>query len=108
MVSTSILLCLLGSFFLYSTSTKMKSVNAEFRGISQSQNRLRKLAGLILLLSSYIVLGIYAGFGAAIAYFLLVLTFAASMVVLLYPLKVLTKFSLLIILFVSLAIEFLV
>lgn len=86
----------------------MSSVNTEFKEISQSQSRLRKLASFILLLGSYIVLGIYAGFGAAIAYFLLVLTFAISMVVLLYPLKVLNKFSLLIILFVSLAIEFLV
>lgn len=108
MVSISILLCLLGSFFLYSTSAKMSSVNTEFKEISQSQNRLRKPVGLTLQLSSYIVLGIYAGFGAAIAYFLLVLTFAISMVVLLYPLKALNKFGLIIILFVSLAIEFLV
>lgn len=108
MVSISILLCLLGSFFLYSTSAKIMAVNTEFQHINNSQLQLRKLAGLMLWLGSYVVLGIYAGFGAAIAYFLLVLTFALSMVILLYPLKVLNRFGFLVILFVSLTIEFLI
>jgi len=86
----------------------MKSVNTEFQGISTSQTLQRRLTGLALFLCSYIVLGIYAGYGAAITYFLLVLTFALSMIILLYPLKVLNKYSLMIIAIISLAVEFLV
>lgn len=108
MVSTSIALCLLGSFFLYSTSAKMRSVNTEFQLLKEAQLRVRKVAGAVLWIASFVVLAMYAGVGAAIAYFLLVLTLALSLIILLYPLKVLNKFGLFIILIVSLAIEFLV
>lgn len=83
----------------------MRSVNTEFQGISETQAKLRKLIGLVLIIVSYLVLGIYAGFVAAAIYFLLILTFAASMLILLYPLKVFNKLSLAILFVVSLAIE---
>ena len=105
MVTTSILVCFLGTFLLYSTSAKMRSVNTEFQGMSEAQAKLRKLMGLALIIVSYLVLGIYAGFVAAAIYFLLILTFAASMLILLYPLKVFNKLSLAILFVVSLAIE---
>lgn len=83
----------------------MKQTNTEFQGISEAQAQLRKLIGSAFLIVSYLVLGIYAGFVGAAIYFLLVLTFAASMLILLYPLKVFNKLSLAILFVVSLAIE---
>ena len=108
MVTISIILCLLGSFFLYSTSQKMQTVNAEFQTLSVQQLKVRKLVGLLLLIASYIALGIYAGYTAAAIYFILVVTLAFSLLILLYPLRVVNKLGLLIVMIVSLAIEFLI
>ncbi|MCO6358272.1 hypothetical protein [Roseivirga pacifica] len=86
----------------------MQAVNAEFQTLSVQQLKVRRLVGLLLLVVSYITLGIYAGYAAAAIYFILVVTLAFSLLILLYPLRVVNKLGLLIVMIVSLAIEFLI
>lgn len=86
----------------------MQTVNAEFQTLSVQQLKVRKLVGLVLLVASYIALGIYAGYAAAAIYFILVVTLAFSLLILLYPLRVVNKLGLLIVMIVSLVIEFLI
>lgn len=84
----SVICCFMGLFMLYNTSRKAKlSTVGRFEKFLQANPVNARLAGLLLIIASFIMLAVKLGIGAGIFTSFLLLMLAAGLVVAIAPLQ---------------------
>lgn len=86
--TSSVICCFMGFFMLYNTSRKAKLSNAgRFEKYLQDNPVNALIAGLLLIVTSFIMLAVKLGIGAGILTSFLLLMLAAGLVVTIAPLQ---------------------
>ena len=106
MITVSVLLILMGFYFWYSTSSKVKFASKEF-----PENRLRKhknltkIVGFFLLFGGFLIQVSAYGFASGILTAFVVLMLAGSLCILLVPLKIFNTIFIAIVMLTAFLIE---